>query len=155
MKAADAASGEAATATSATASSAMSRRDGDESEAEGSPDYGGSSALFSAAIDPTTHHQPHTDSFVPSVWRVTDNYFIDAREPELSNWCRYVNHADNPEWTNVVVRTASPLLLGGGAYLFALRDIAIGEELLCDYGPTYWGGREGEKRQPPKKDGGG
>ena len=81
------------------------------------------------------------------VWRVNDNHFIDARSPELSNWCRYVNHADEP-WTNVVVRPAPLYILGGGVSLFALRRIQRGEELLCDYGPSYWEGREAEVRAP-------
>lgn len=84
------------------------------------------------------------------VWRVNDNHFIDARSPELSNWCRYVNHADEP-WTNVAVRPAPLYILNGGVSLFALRDVARGEELLCDYGPSYWEGREAEVREPSRE----
>ena len=88
------------------------------------------------------------------VWKVNDNFFTDARDPNKANWCRFVNHARScpPNLqleSGVVVANVNVVTWGarwpcGGAYLFAATEIHQGGELCCDYGPRYW-----VRRDPP------
>lgn len=71
--------------------------------------------------------------------------YVDSERPigagSRSNLARFMNHDDAAPncamWTH---------LQSGGVddprlMLFALRDIAAGDELVWDYGPSYWRGR--------------
>ena len=105
------------------------------------------------------------------VWRVDDDFFVDARDESTSNWCRFVNHAPGPSapstpleanaqqdspfqaginecLANVRVSTFGSRYLSGGVYFFAARDVDLGEELCVDYGPRYWRGRETQIQTP-------
>ena len=65
--------------------------------------------------------------------------FIDAEDPWRSNWCRFINHAPEPE-CNLRCRSLAADMHGNPRIWFvALRDIEAGEELLYDYGDNYWG----------------
>ena len=60
------------------------------------------------------------------------SHFVDASNPALSSWTRYVNASDspyNPLEANCEFRK--------GGKLHATRDIGPGEELLTAYGPEY------------------
>ena len=66
------------------------------------------------------------------VLQVGKNTFIDARDPELSNWTRYVNdgHTQGQNLCNVRFTVR--------AGLKTKRVIHAGEELLVSYGPSYF-----------------
>lgn len=71
------------------------------------------------------------------VFKVSDNVFIDAEDPEQSNWTRYINHSSEP---NLAVKVLPKGIDGKPRIWFvALRDIKNGEELCFDYGESYWG----------------
>lgn len=64
--------------------------------------------------------------------------YIDAADPAESNVARYMNHADGPAanccaWT--IVEPAPRVLI------FASEDVEAGDELVWDYGESYWEGR--------------
>ena len=69
------------------------------------------------------------------IMALNDHVFLDAEDPERSNWTRYCNHSS---------KRANLEIARGGADsaervdFVALRDIRSGEELLFDYGPQYW-----------------
>ena len=63
---------------------------------------------------------------------------IDAEDPRLSSWCRYLNHANGEAeaCTCSVHEDAERALV----WFTAKRPVAAGEELCFDYGPNYdWG----------------
>jgi len=65
--------------------------------------------------------------------------FVDAADRAESNLARYMNHADGASanchaWT---LAEPTPRVL-----LFAGADLEAGEELVWDYGESYWEGRE-------------
>ena len=69
-----------------------------------------------------------------------DGIFIDAEDPDASNWCRFINHAatDAPECN---LRSKSlPFGMDGKPRIWfvSTRVIEPGDELLFDYGDTYW-----------------
>lgn len=68
-------------------------------------------------------------------------YEINAQDPERSNFVRYINHSVRrancgpyAAWGN-----EAPVL---AVYFKTLRRVGPGEELLFDYGTTYWDARE-------------
>jgi len=69
--------------------------------------------------------------------------FVDARDPAKSNPARYMNHASDD---NCNVRKVKQRLPFRALRLYAARDIQAGDELLWDYGPDYWRGREDKRR---------
>eukprot|EP00747_Dinoflagellata_sp_TGD_P035879 gnl/TRDRNA2_/TRDRNA2_138136_c1_seq2.p1 gnl/TRDRNA2_/TRDRNA2_138136_c1~~gnl/TRDRNA2_/TRDRNA2_138136_c1_seq2.p1 ORF type:complete len:132 (-),score=8.42 gnl/TRDRNA2_/TRDRNA2_138136_c1_seq2:14-409(-) len=61
--------------------------------------------------------------------------FIDAEDWHCANWLRFVNHSANE--SNLV---ASPLADGSPSVCIQLRrELRPGEELLLDYGASYFG----------------
>ena len=61
--------------------------------------------------------------------------YIDCEDPNLSTWCRYINHApDGDPACNAVPRCNAMEHL---VWLEATRDIARGEEIQFDYGEQY------------------
>uniref|UniRef100_A0A7S2FYA2 SET domain-containing protein n=1 Tax=Octactis speculum TaxID=3111310 RepID=A0A7S2FYA2_9STRA len=76
------------------------------------------------------------------VWRVTDNLFIDARDVTKSNWCRFINHAEDGSHACNVEAVQVPIL---GVYLFTRRDVNAEEQLFIDYGASYWSGIEAQR----------
>ena len=61
--------------------------------------------------------------------------YIDGEDPNLSSWCRYVNHAPDGSVTcNLVPRVNALSCL---VWLEATRDIEAGEELAFSYGDVY------------------
>ncbi|KAL3920338.1 MAG: hypothetical protein SGARI_006967 [Bacillariaceae sp.] len=90
-----------------------------------------------------------------------DDLFLDAEDTDVGSWCRFMNHAnerdDNgdqeisysricnvetkcsrlssceKDGNNGQEETVMPRL-----WFIARRDIAVGEELLYDYGDDYW-----------------
>ena len=68
--------------------------------------------------------------------------FVDAVDVTKSNAARYINHDSSPNLRKVKQRFPDRRLR-----FYANREIAPGEELLFDYGETYWTGREGELRE--------
>ncbi|KAJ1636502.1 hypothetical protein T492DRAFT_958411 [Pavlovales sp. CCMP2436] len=67
---------------------------------------------------------------------VGGDIFVDAEDPQHSNWCRYLNHDNAP---NIALKTL-PRGLGGKprAWFVTLRAVQAGEELVFDYGDDYW-----------------
>ena len=53
----------------------------------------------------------------------------------LFNLIRYINDCINPAGYNAVFQKQPEL---GMAYVVALRDIEVGEEIFVDYGKWYW-----------------
>ena len=71
-----------------------------------------------------------------------DDLYMDGEDSHVSGWCRFVNHSDDQ---NVNVETRCSRQIWNGKeiiqprlWFVALRDIARGEELLYDYGDSYW-----------------
>ena len=63
---------------------------------------------------------------------------VDASDPHQSNWTRYCNHAADGS-----LHCNSELALSGKrVLLMATRDIAIGHEIMLDYGDAYWSNRK-------------
>jgi hypothetical protein len=62
--------------------------------------------------------------------------YVDAEDPEHARWTRYINHSS--ERPNITVRSSNGLSDARTTLrLIVSRHIAIGEELLMDYGPAY------------------
>lgn len=67
---------------------------------------------------------------------VGDGKFVDAEDPDKSNWCRYINHSRQP---NVALKTLPKGIDGNPrAWLVVLCDVEAGSELVFDYGDEYW-----------------
>jgi hypothetical protein len=66
------------------------------------------------------------------VLQLSQDVFVDARDPSLSNWTRYINDPKGSEKRRANVQFTQ----SGG--LRTLRSIAPGEELLVSYGPYYF-----------------
>ena len=69
-----------------------------------------------------------------------EDYNIDASDPAKSSFLRYLNHSSNAanlffDVCKVRRQRAKEVKF------FTARRIAAGEELLFDYGKTYWEGR--------------
>ena len=64
---------------------------------------------------------------------------IDAEDPEHANWTRFLNHSS--EYANLDVQKAVEQDLPVIRFI-TNRAIEQGEELLIDYGPNYFEGRE-------------
>ena len=75
-----------------------------------------------------------------------DNLFIDGEDADVSSWCRFMNHASEDtcmQKCNVETRHSSQIwdgtkMIQPRLWYVALRDIQVGEELLYDYGDSYW-----------------
>lgn len=67
------------------------------------------------------------------VYRVHANLSIDARDPALSNFARYIN---SPAKTSSPRRSANTKF-GNKAELRAKTNIRVGDELLIGYGDSY------------------
>lgn len=90
-----------------------------------------------------------------------DDLFLDAEDTDVGSWCRFMNHASEIKTTggddgqdtysricNVETKCSRLLYCEDGSngqdvvmprlWFIALRDIAVGEELLYDYGEDYW-----------------
>jgi hypothetical protein len=64
--------------------------------------------------------------------------YIDGADPDLSNIARYMNHDGlQPNVRASTVFAPQPRLM-----LFALQDLVAGDELVWDYGESYWKGRD-------------
>ena len=68
--------------------------------------------------------------------QVTFNCYVDARDPALSGIARFSNHSSTPNMTKRIRIKERRICL------YALRDIAVGEELVWDYGASYWKSRD-------------
>ena len=73
---------------------------------------------------------------------VGDDLYIDGEDTDVSNWCRFINHAEDDE-CNLETRCSRQIWNGNEMvpprlWFVARRDIAQGEELLFDYGDRYW-----------------
>lgn len=68
------------------------------------------------------------------------NVFIDGEDGDVSSWCRFANHASphDENACNVEVCRSTNAKDEDTLYLWALRDIEVGEELCYDYGEDYW-----------------
>lgn len=72
--------------------------------------------------------------------------YIDAEDPDRSNWCRYVNHApEESRRCNAVAQIDAVRKL---VWLQARRMIMAGEEICFDYGDDYDFGQGGPSVQP-------
>jgi hypothetical protein len=67
---------------------------------------------------------------------VGNDIFVDAEDPQHSNWCRYLNHGAAP---NIALKTLPRGLDGKPrAWFVTLQPVEAGSELLFDYGDDYW-----------------
>ena len=68
------------------------------------------------------------------------DYNVDAADPARSNFTRYLNHSAahaNVQYEVIRVKRQRHKRVA----FWTLREIAPGEELLFDYGATYWANR--------------
>ncbi|GAB4231745.1 MAG: hypothetical protein Tsb0021_10250 [Chlamydiales bacterium] len=68
----------------------------------------------------------------PTKSGIYNTYIIDAKS--YGNETRFINHHERPNLRIECVVRKSLLHF----VFFAVRDIAIGEELTCHYGDDYW-----------------
>uniref|UniRef100_A0A7S4FA60 SET domain-containing protein n=1 Tax=Chrysotila carterae TaxID=13221 RepID=A0A7S4FA60_CHRCT len=69
------------------------------------------------------------------IFKVDDDLYIDGEDCDTANWTRFLNHGE----PNLRVKSLAKGLDGKPRVWFvALRDIEAGEELLWDYGESYW-----------------
>jgi hypothetical protein len=75
------------------------------------------------------------------VLRIHDDLYVDAEDPAVSSWCRFINHDARPNLAMKVL----PKGIGGAprVWFVAMRDVAEGEELSYDYGPEFWREEDG------------
>jgi SET domain-containing protein len=79
-----------------------------------------------------------------------DNLFLDAEDSDVSSWCRFLNHASEDSESRLCnLETKVSRLVQDGKtivqprlWFVALRDVESGEELLYDYGGSYWASDE-------------
>lgn len=73
------------------------------------------------------------------VMEMNNGYVLDGENPTKSTFLRYINHSvrrANCEAVEVVdTQSSGPF---AAVAVQAGRDIAVGEELLFDYGKAYW-----------------
>eukprot|EP00962_Isochrysis_galbana_P004186 scaffold1156_cov131-Isochrysis_galbana.AAC.2 len=70
------------------------------------------------------------------VVRVTEDILIDAEDPDVSSWCRFINHDPKP---NLALKVLPKGIDGKPRVWFvALRPVAVNDELCFDYGPDFW-----------------
>ena len=62
--------------------------------------------------------------------------YIDGEDPNLSSWCRYLNHCKRGE-RGCNCEPKSDAGLQGLVWFVARREIKAGEELCFDYGSSY------------------
>lgn len=79
-----------------------------------------------------------------------ESFVVDAEDESTSNWPRYINHSQRlANCKNVELRmpllNSLPVRVPLGLYVKTLRTIAAGEELLVDYGDSYWDRRLGSE----------
>ena len=86
-----------------------------------------------------------------------DDLFLDAEDADVSSWCRFMNHApevgsreeDNPncniesksERLRLCTEDDNDEAIQPRLWFVARREIQYGEELLYDYGDSYWDGQ--------------
>jgi len=68
--------------------------------------------------------------------KVHDDLYVDAEDPDVSSWCRFINHDARP---NLALKVL-PKGIGGKprVWFTAKRSVAEGDELCFDYGPGFW-----------------
>jgi SET domain-containing protein len=79
-----------------------------------------------------------------------DNLYLDGEDSDVSSWCRFMNHASEDSESRLCnVETKFSRLVQDGntviqprLWFVALRDVESGEELLYDYGGSYWASDE-------------
>jgi hypothetical protein len=78
------------------------------------------------------------------LFEMGDELYLDGEDTDKSSWCRFMNHAsENSSTCNVETRFSRQKWEGETVvpprlWFVALRDIAVGEEMLYDYGDSYW-----------------
>ncbi|KAJ8614575.1 hypothetical protein CTAYLR_004942 [Chrysophaeum taylorii] len=94
--------------------------------------YYGGPATWRDRIWKSTHAS-HTGNYL---FEVEPDVVVDAEDATKANWCRYINHSNEP---NLRVKSL-PEAYGGRprVWFVALRTISVGEELCFDYGDRYW-----------------
>jgi SET domain-containing protein len=65
-----------------------------------------------------------------------DAEYIDAEDPECSNWCRYINHDSNPNLG--LFKETDDAGNMHPTFIVIRTRVAPGDELCFDYGPGYW-----------------
>ena len=74
-----------------------------------------------------------------------DDVFMDAEDTDISSWCRFMNHAAEDcdecnvetKWTKQI-KEGKKIVQQPSLWFVTVRDIQVGEELLYDYGDSYW-----------------
>lgn len=73
-----------------------------------------------------------------------DDLYIDGEDTDISSWCRFMNHAsEDMQQCNVETRHTGQIwdgteMIQPRLWYVSMRDIQVGEELLYDYGDSYW-----------------
>jgi hypothetical protein len=70
-------------------------------------------------------------------FKATDVGYIDGENLTFANWTRFINDGASPNVEFVVYNHQ--------IYIFATRDIRVGEELIGAYGDDYWKLRDRKK----------
>ena len=83
--------------------------------------------------DDELHIEPYVDSDY-ILWVCTDHNILG--DGPLSNYTRYINHSEQPNGRFVVSTRWKT------ARIEAIKKIFPGDEILIDYGPSYWEAKE-------------
>ena len=97
------------------------------------------------ALDAAAFSARYADARPDCVFQVHGDLFVDAARS--AHFSRFLNHAARgTRPANLAAHATAPHGGFRGAALvvcfYATRDVAPGEELLFDYGPAFWEGRD-------------
>lgn len=74
------------------------------------------------------------------IFEMKDGSFVDAEDGDYGGWCRFMNHAFEGT-AECNIKAFNQQTTGGPStipYFYAIRDIAVGEELCYDYGGYFY-----------------
>ena len=73
------------------------------------------------------------------IWGCGDDVYVDSEDPDVANWCRFLNHAPTSSPACNIAGKSMAKAFGGRpkVWFVSKRVIEPGEELQLDYGDEY------------------